>query len=372
MSTLIVEVCKINEILQHPNADKLEIAHIKGWFCLVGKGEHKAGELVIFIPPDAVVTDEFKQKYNLNYLKNGNRIRVLKLRGFVSQGLILKLPDESWKEGQDVASELGITKWEPPVREGRYSQGTKNQVKKRQLNQNFHRYTDIENVRNYNNVFTEGEEVLLHEKVHGSNWRIAHIKKSVRPHFFWKWWDSLRIKILGEYEIIYGSHRVQLRWGKYDGQKECFYKENIYEKIAKKYGLDKNCPKDYTIFGEVYGDGVQDLTYGFKDKEIDLVVFDVKDERGYLNYDKLVEFCEQYKLPLVPLIYRGAYNDKVLAEFTSGASVLALKKNNYIQIREGVVIRPIQEENNPSVGRKILKSISEDYLTRKGDQTEFQ
>ena len=50
MATLIVEVCRIDRVLAHPNADALELAHIKGWQCVVPKGRYAGGTLVTYVP----------------------------------------------------------------------------------------------------------------------------------------------------------------------------------------------------------------------------------------------------------------------------------------------------------------------------------
>jgi hypothetical protein len=47
MSSLVVEVCKIDKILRHPNGDNIEIVHVKGWQCIVKKGDFKAKDVVI-------------------------------------------------------------------------------------------------------------------------------------------------------------------------------------------------------------------------------------------------------------------------------------------------------------------------------------
>ena len=83
MSNLIVDVCKIKELRPHNNADKLEVALVKGWECIVGKGEHRAGELVVFIPPDAVLTQELSDHLGVTgYLSKG-RVKTIKLRGVI-------------------------------------------------------------------------------------------------------------------------------------------------------------------------------------------------------------------------------------------------------------------------------------------------
>jgi hypothetical protein len=65
MSSLIVEVCEVKEIRKHPDADKLEIAVVKDWECLVGVGDHEVGELVIFVPPDSILPPDLIEKWNI-------------------------------------------------------------------------------------------------------------------------------------------------------------------------------------------------------------------------------------------------------------------------------------------------------------------
>lgn len=112
MSSNIVEVVRINNLVKHPNADTLYVATIKGWPCIVKEGQFSVGNLAVYIPIDSVIPDELADKYNLEYLKKGNRVRTIKLRGVISQGLLLTLPEGvNWKEGRDVAKEMGVTKW---------------------------------------------------------------------------------------------------------------------------------------------------------------------------------------------------------------------------------------------------------------------
>ena len=114
MSSLIVEVCKIDGIEKHGNADTLEVIQVKGWNVISKMGQYKVGDLVIFIPPDSIIPQEMIEKYELTYMKNGGRIQTVKLRGVISQGLILPCPKGYEKIGLDVSKVLGITKWQPP------------------------------------------------------------------------------------------------------------------------------------------------------------------------------------------------------------------------------------------------------------------
>lgn len=350
MSSLIVKVSRISEITPHPNADRLEIAKVRGWYCIVGKGEYKVNDLCMFLPPDTVCTEEMVVKYNLTFLKNGRRIRTLKLRGFISQGLVLPLPEGNWKEDDDLVSYLGVTKWEPPTTGNSY--GTRNQTSKKKKNPNFDKYTDIENIKNYNSVFTEEDDVVITEKIHGTNFRCGLLKRENNGLLNW-----LKTKIFGEYEFVYGSHNVQLREGGYGGVKEGFYENNVYYKIVRKYKLKEKLEKDTIIYGEIYGEGIQDLTYGLKD--IDFKVFDVKRDGKYLDYSELLAYCSFFELPVVPQLYKGKFNEELLKQHTEGNSTICP-----FQIREGCVVKPLKEINHRTIGRKILKSINPEYLLR--------
>ena len=122
------------------------------------------------------------------------------------------------------------------------------------------------------------------------------------------------------------------------------------------------------LLGEIFGPGVQDLTYGVE--EISFRIFDIwlgDPKRGlYVNHDKMMEFCLAYDLDTVPVMYQGPYSyDKVL-EYTSGKDQIT-----GTHIREGIVIKPVVERVDYRGNRVQYKSVSEDYLTRKNG-TEYQ
>lgn len=110
-STHKVEVVKLNNIKDHPNADKLQIVEVWGYICCIQKGQFGKGDLAAYIPPDNVCDTN---KPWFHFLGKHNRIRVKRLRGIVSQGLLVKPPFGA-KEGDDVAEQLGVTHYEPPM-----------------------------------------------------------------------------------------------------------------------------------------------------------------------------------------------------------------------------------------------------------------
>lgn len=366
MSSLIVEICEISKIEKLENAERLEMATVKGWNCIVQKGSYQVGDWCVFFPPDSVLPDQLIKDWNLEFLKKGGRVGTLKLRGYISQGLILPvecIPNYGYLKlglGADVTKRLGVTKYEPPAKPVTM-RGKSTSV--RTQNPNFTKYTDIENIQNFDSVFQLGDMVVITEKIHGSNIRFGWLPIEIN----WKSGNLLSIArslfrkyiLRQQYEFVYGSHNVQLQFDK----SKNFYAENIYAKVLKSYDLDF-LPKGYTFYGEVYGKGVQDLEYGRDD--LNIVIFDAKDEEGhYISYRLLVSLCQSYQLPLAPELYVGGFVPEHLAFWTMGNSTLC---DN--QIREGCVVKSLVERNDPKIGRMILKSINPEYLARK-NRTEY-
>ena len=120
----------ISEILPIEGADAIELAIVGGWKVVVAKNVgHKVNDMVIYCEVDSFlpIRDEFEFLRKSSYKKMGDeegfRLRTIKLRGQVSQGLIIPL-DELLKygvsaddvyEGLDVSGMLGIVKYEPPI-----------------------------------------------------------------------------------------------------------------------------------------------------------------------------------------------------------------------------------------------------------------
>jgi RNA ligase (TIGR02306 family) len=351
MAEILVEVCKINKIIDHPNADRLEIAVIKGWNCIVGKEEWKTGDICVFIPPNSVIPDNLIDKYELEHLRSGGkRVGTVKLRGFVSQGLVLPVPEGNYKIGDNVAKDMKITKWMPKTE----IYQTNN--KKRKNNPYFDKYTDINHIQHYNEIFKLGDTVVISEKIHGTNARYGNLPiYTDYKNPFKKIWAKIKKMFSNKYEFVYGSHNIQITK---ENSSKNWYKKNIYGQIAEKYNMKNIVPKDYIIYGEIYGKGVQDLTYGLKN--IDLVVFDIKYKDQYLPYDEVFKFCKEKNLPMVPLLYKGLWKEGLVEKCTIGNSTICPK-----QIREGCVIKDYFENNHPRCGRKILKSLNDNYLLRK-------
>lgn len=399
MSTLIVEVCKINRISPHDNADRLEIATVGGWQCIVLKDRFKKGDKIVYIPIDSMIPFELSEKLGITkYLENPekdendnilfSRVRTVKLRGIISQGLVIDA-DPSWELGKDVKDILGIKKYIPRFK-NHGGPNLKHKTPKWRLPEypDFNKYTNIENINHYIDVFEEGEEVVVLEKIHGTNSRFGKINIDID---FFPFFERLTIRIkkiadkltfgiysYDPFRFLVGSHNCNIKKPK----REQNYKNiiNVYWKIAKKYDLENKLHNDEEMFAEIYGINIQkyfeydateddpikarffDLKFrsiGMKEGEYELYKKDLSKFPGhmvYANWDVFTFRCEQLNLPIVPVLYRGPFHPDLINEYKTGKSMIG----NHM--REGCVIKPVFERFHPKLGRVILKCISEEYL----------
>lgn len=108
---------KILEILPHPNADKLDLAKVLGYTCIVVKDSFKVGETCVLIQPDTVLPDK---PWAEVFKKKSGRVKAVKLRGQWSFGIVLKpdvfeVPLDSYEIGQDISNVIEVIKYEAPV-----------------------------------------------------------------------------------------------------------------------------------------------------------------------------------------------------------------------------------------------------------------
>jgi RNA ligase (TIGR02306 family) len=362
VSTFKVEIVKINGVMPHPNADRLDIVQVNDWQCVTAKGNFKVGDLAVYFPIDSLLPANVESAIfgpDAKVKLTNSRVRTIKLRGAISQGIAVR-PETfysshgPWYLGQDVTNELGITKYEPEVKGPSTTLGKSS---RNQSNPNFHKYGGIENAKNYPDLFQEGEEVVVTEKIHGTNFRAGYV-----PFYA----DTLfkRVKqffgLTPKYEFVYGSNNVQLQSKLlYKG----YYNTNVYAETVFNYGLQDLLEEGEVIYGEVYGDGVQKgYTYGCGKDERNLIVFDVMVNGKYLNILDAKNFCDARGLNFVPIIYMGTFNKEKILAMRDGDSILSPEQ----KIREGVVVKPV-EEQMCYIGRKFLKYISDNYLLKNQD-----
>lgn len=370
MSELKVELCKIKEIKKHPNADRLDIVTVKGWQCITGKDQFRLGEIVVYIPIDSILPIDIETMLfppNAKIKLHKSRVRTIKIRGEISQGMAVSpesLGIYAGRVGDDLTDRLGITKWEPPVKGS--PQSNCQPKKKKDINPHFREYTDIQHLKNYPDVLNDNTPVIATEKIHGTNFRAGYVPKYTRTL-----WHKLVVqfrklfRLPEQHEFVYGSRRVQLQYKRdYSG----FYTDNVYAHMVDRYKLKEILAPGYVIYGEIYGPNIQ-KGYGYGlTNDVDLVVFDVMEDGKYLNYFDAKNVCEDLGLKFVPEVYNGSYGFllQLADDFVKGESCLHPDQ----KIREGIVIRPWQEQRCHA-GRVVFKFLNPDYLLRKGN-TEWQ
>ena len=341
MSILVVKVCKIKEVNPHSNANKLDLCVVNGWQCISNKGRYKADDLIVYFPPDTTLPETETDKMGVtNYCQKtdqGMRIRQVRLRGEPSFGLIIDIPDNvDWKEGDAVDEHYGAKKYEPPVLgRGGDILGNNHAL--------FSKFTDIQNLRNFINVFEDGEEVVCTEKIHGTSGRQIFINS-----------DS-------EGELLFCGSKNHPR-KRPDTEKEM--KSHFYwypytlQSVKDMFDGLKKDHKVIELFGETYG-RVQSLRYGING--IAFRCFALKLDGRYVDFDDRVIICEKYGVPMVPVLYRGPYSLEKIKEVSEGNTIIA----DIDQIREGTVVQPVKERTHPAIGRCILKMVSDTYLMGK-------
>jgi RNA ligase (TIGR02306 family) len=360
-------ITKVNEIKAIEGADAIELAVVGGWNAITKKGEYNVGDDVIIATTDAVIPEELSDDMGVtNYLRKGNRVRTVKLRGVYSECLIIPhkylhgrttMGDFDLKEGSDCMDIFGITKYEPPVKMVQLAGGRKIRY---QDNPNFHIYYKFPNLKNVDGMFTEEDTVEITRKIHGTNARYGIVKK-LKLSF----WDKVK-KFIGfadkwiGYEFVVGSHNVEK-----GSDSQGFYDTNVWYQIADKYEIKKRLweyvksvamePEigdGITIYGEIYGAGIQ-KNYDYGLTEMEFVGFDVKENGEYLSpINSKLMIKDILQLPYVEILHFGNWSQEVQDKFVFKNMIEGTKVPH-----EGIVIKYHTGERN-----KVAKVINPDYL----------
>lgn len=322
MSTHAVNVVRVGEVLPHPNADRLEMVPVGGYTCLVQAGQFKPGDLAVFIEPDYVVPDSPE----FSFVKR-RRIGAVRLRGMWSEGLLIPAPSGA-APGDNVMDQLGITRYEPTPNSRVQTGGNpEHLMPQTDYIKRVPKY-DLENLKKYTSVFTPGEMVSVTEKLHGTNARYVFHDGSMYVGSRSMWWRP-------EADNVYWKALAQNPW------------------------VEKFCMThpDVVLWGEVYGD-VQDMKYGAAQGEYRFAVFDMWKDGKFLRPSDL-DFAAAvtHGMRLVPPVALMEFDmDKLLT--------LAEEDSCYGGVREGLVIKPLVERTDPTIGRVAAKLVSRRYLSR--------
>jgi len=339
MERKLASIRKISDIQPIEGADMIELAIVDGWKVVVAKDvNHEVGDSVVYCEIDSFLPIkpefEFLRKSSYKKLSDGTegfRLKTIKLRGQVSQGLILPIREmmptlignsESFfaiEINKDVTDLLGIVKYEPPI-------PAELSGKVKGLFPSFLRKTDEERIQNLSGEIENWKDKTFYvtEKLDGSS-----------ATFYYK--D-------GEFGVC--SRNLEL----------LETEDNTFWKFARQVDLE-NKMRDFdvniSLQGELIGEGIQGNPYKIKGQTVRFFnLFDI-DLQEYHSLSMFKGVCNRFGVDMVPILneHFEMFNTvEDILEYAEGKSVL-----NPNFDREGVVIR--------SLDRKIsFKAISNKFL----------
>lgn len=320
------------------DASKIEAARISGWVVVVEKNKFEIGDKVVYFEIDSWIPHTLAPFLSKGDVKEyngiiGNRLRTAKLRGQISQGLIIAIEDvENWlgqklpsyEHGYDLTELLRINKWEPPVSASLAGD----------VYGSFPYFipkTDAERIQNLDYDELKLQRYTITEKLNGS---------------------SMTVYLTHE-DNHFGVCSRNLELKESD--------TNAYWQAAKKVELHKkflqNELRDYAIQGELIGPGIQKNMYELADYEFrPFRLFNIEEQK-IEPFEKMAAISKTLGLEPVPLIGINApllQNYEEMLQLASDKSLLNKKKE-----REGIVL----ESND---GEFLFKIISNKFLLKNG------
>lgn len=353
------QVVKIEKIEKHPNADTLSIYTVLNDYPVVDKtGKYNIGDLAGYICVDAIVPDieqyaflspkeyeryeengEIKQRaIGLKY-KPGSipeKYRIIKAKkffGVFSMGLLVDCPP-GLNLGDPLTETLSLKKWEEEEEENLPHMKRPRGANAASPPKGWSiPYYDIDGLRKYVICLKEDEDIVLTEKLNGSNSSFCHDGEKLwcKSRNFYKkfdetdmWWD---LAIRYDLENKLKQYPMMVFFGECIGQVKKFrYNAEIVDGklLTKLYFFD---------------------------------VYNPKTQR-YLDYDDRVALITSLGLDPVPELYRGKWLGKeAMYPYAEGMTTLGGK-----HIREGFVLNTLKERFEPKLGSRMqVKLISQQY-----------
>jgi RNA ligase (TIGR02306 family) len=335
MERKLASIRTISDIQNIPDADMIELAIVDGWKVVVAKSVgHKVGDHVIYCEIDSFlpIKEEFEFLRKSSYKKMGDqegfRLRTVKLRGQISQGLVLPIsvlnpPDTNIHVtpfvGLDVTEMLGIIKYEPPIPAelaGKMKGGFPSFIPK----------TDEERIQN---MVLDYEDMKQHDY-----YETEKLDGTSTTYFL----NQNEFGVCGK------------NWELYETEGNTFWK------LAREMDIEnklKQVPYNVSIQGETIGEGIQGNPYKLKGQTVKFYnVFNI-DTHEYLGLEEFKHILSMLGLDTVPIIttnFKLPYTVEEMIKSADGKSVLNPSAN-----REGIVVR--------SLDRKIsFKVISNKFL----------
>lgn len=358
----LATVRTIADIRPIPDADKIEVAQVDGWECVVAKTDgFKVGDKVVYVEIDSIVPE----RPEFEFLRDRKfRVRTIKLRKQVSQGLVLPLsilpPVKTYNVNDDVTDILGIKKYDPQAeQEAKLISSNTNKTKiwypKFLMRFKWFRNlvikpkkggfpawivkTDEERIQNKTAMFNiereNGTEFSATEKIDGQS-------------------GTFFLERIGKKKYEFGVCSRNVRLSTPDN--------SSYWTIARTLEIErclKSLIEDHNrivLQGEIIGTGIQGNKY--KVDGYDFYAFNLIIDGKKINTEEMTNVLTLYGIKSVPIVGKDMKLKETIqemVEYSKGKSVLLPS-----QKREGVVIR--NYERNIS-----FKVINPDFLLAEKD-----
>lgn len=328
----LASVVKIVDIQPIPGADAIVVATVKGWKVVVKVNEYKVGDLAVYYEIDSFlpVRPQFeflrKSSYKRMGSSEGFRLKTIRLRGQISQGLLTPIPEgiSNPKEGDDLTETLGIVKYEPPI-------PAQLAGKIKGTFPSFIPKTDEIRIQNFENEVgfsPVGERAYVTEKLDGTSFT-CYFNNGVFGVCGRNW----ELTETSDNSLWRMANLLQLK-----------------EKMTK-HG------KNIALQGELVGAGINGNLYGLSDHKLYFFTgYDI-DKGRRMFFDELEWVLFGLQLQMVPVLEKygfvipkeGNIVDYML-KYAEGKSALNMEVD-----REGVVVRGLEREFS-------FKAISNTYL----------
>ena len=361
MARQLASVRRISDIRPIASAGRIVVAQVDGWECVVQKDEFHVGDRVVYIEVDSVVPE----RPEFEFLRDRKfRVRTIKLRGQVSQGLVLPLsilPPGSYADGADVTEVLGVTKYDPQAQQEalllqRQPKAPQNKFVKFMMRFKWYRKLFVKPKRKggFPDWIVKTDETRI------QNLPVLFDTESRRGTEF-----SVTEKVDGQ-SATYFLHRLSKRRFEFGVCSRNIHlgapDESSYWTVAGKYNIEnvlKQLIGDHDTIvmqGEICGNGIQGNKYHISGYE--LFVFNLIFPDHKCTTAEIEELVRPFGLKTVPILEEGKKLPSTIAElveYSKGYS--AVRKQ---QKREGVVMRNMRSNIS-------FKVINPDFLLAEKD-----
>ena len=339
----------VKDITPIEGADKIELAHILGWQCVVGKGDLHPSDMVVYFEVDSFlpVRDEFeilrKNSYKENeYMGKGFKLRTMKFKGEISQGLCLpvslfpEFKDKDVTEGEDVTEILNIKEWQIPERVS--VSGTLKGKRPSYIPK-----TDETRIQSCPELLNEfkGLPYYITTKMDGSSHSLGVIND----------------------EVSFTGHNFEFKDDGSSAFAEYCKKYDFQNKI-REYCKENNL-QSLVLQGEWCAPGIQKNRLKLDRPEWFVFTVDINGKR--VGLDKLKEICAYVGCNMVPVEETG--NDlpsvyPTIEDLLKRAEGIGYNNTT----REGIVIRPVEPIFSKTLGSSLsMKVINNKYLMKNED-----